>query len=141
MELKPSHEMFVQTLIKNGGHQTEAYMEVYKAKYDTARHGGSILLRNVEVRRRVSELLESQGLGIVELNKKLKILTNAQKGIVCGGYLQYPSDNIAQLEALKLAYKLHGLIGSNMGESEIFVTPEHLTQLAEEQRPKIEEEI
>ena len=141
MELKPSREMFVQALIKNGGHQTEAYMEVYKAKYDTARHGGSYLLRNVEIRRRVSELLESQGLGIVELNKQLKLLINAHKTIVSGGYFHHVSDNGVNLKALKLAYKLHGLIGSNTGENEIFIMPEQLAKLANNPKPVMDEEV
>ena len=140
MALKASHEMFVQALIKNGGHQTEAYMEVYKAKPDTSRHGGSFLMRNVEVRRRVSELLESQGLGIVELNKKLKALTGARKDVNNNGDFTGQPDNSARLEAIKIAYKLHGLIGSNTGGNEIFVVPEQLALLEKKQEISQEEE-
>jgi len=140
MALKASHEMFVQALIKNGGRQTEAYMEVYKAKPDTSRHGGSFLMRNVEVRRRVSELLESQGLGIVELNKKLKALTGARKDVNNNGDFTGQPDNSARLEAIKIAYKLHGLIGSNTGGNEIFVVPEQLALLEKKQEISQEEE-
>ena len=141
MALKASHEMFVQALIKNGGRQTEAYMEVYKAKPDTSRHGGSFLMRNVEVRRRVSELLESQGLGIVELNKKLKALTGARKDVNNNGDFTGQPDNNARLQAIKIAYKLHGLIGANIEENEIFLMPEQIQQLSKDSKSVIEEEV
>jgi len=122
------HELFVQALIQNGGHKTEAYMSIYKAKYDTARHGGSFLLRNVEIRRRVSEILEAEGLGILELAKKLKKLTEARKAVTNNNdFTGWEPDNRTSLEAIKLACRLHGLIGTEKGDflgNEVFVAPE-----------------
>lgn len=137
--LNKRHEMFARAVIKNGGNLSGAYMEIYKSKPDTARHGGSFLLRNVEIRRRISELMEAQGLGITELNKKLKDMLNAKKGSSYqeGGVVKYRDDVRTQMEALGLAYKIHGLIGhSNPDSIEIFLSPEKLESIAKEQEDK-----
>lgn len=115
MELKPKHELFVLALIKNVGNQTLAYQEVYpNANPESARHGGSYLWRKMDIRRRFSELLEAQGLGISVLNKKLKELLGATKIVKTPNAVMYDSDNYAQLQALLIAYRLHGLIGNTI---------------------------
>ncbi len=136
MKLKSSHEMFAQALIKNGGHQTEAYMEVYKSKRDTARHGGSYLMRNVEIRSRVVELLEAQGLGLLEVIKQLQALTQARKIIVVGGYSDSAPDNFVRLGAIKMALRLHGILGNKMDMLEVYLSPGELEQkLLNEENP------
>ena len=76
----PKHELFAQALIKHNGRQTEAYMEVYpKSKYDSARHSAAILLTNAYIRERIRQLLGEHGLGVAELLKKLKDLTEATR--------------------------------------------------------------
>lgn len=78
MELKPSHEMYAQAVIKHGGNLTKAYLEVYpKSKYDSARHSASILLTNVYIKQRVYEILEKNGLGLNEVAKKLSEYMNS----------------------------------------------------------------
>jgi len=132
------HELFAQAVIKNKGHLSLAYQEAYpSANPESARHGGSALWKKVEIQTRVNEILETQGLGIIELTKKLKDLTEAKKPGTFGGFVP---DNNARLEAIKIAYKLHGLIGSNTGGNEIFLMPEQLALLEKEQKSLIEEE-
>lgn len=130
MELKPSHEMFVQELMVNKGNASMAYARVYsKAKYASARHSSSVLLTKVDVRRRISELLEAHGLGVAELLKKLKDLTEATR-IVRTSDMQYVQPIYGvQLEALRMAFRLHILIG-NKEKIELDLSPEQMAQIA-----------
>jgi len=125
------HELFAQALIKHKGHQTEAYMEVYpKSKYDSARHSAAILLRNAYIQERVRELLTTHELGIAELLKKLKGLTEATR-IVRRPDVQYVEPIYGvQLEALRLAFYLHALINKKQ-QIELNLSPEQMAQIAQ----------
>lgn len=63
-----------------------------------------------EIRSRISELLDSQQLSLIEANKKLKTLLNAKKPIVVRNELINVEDSTVQLMALDKLYKLHGLL-------------------------------
>jgi hypothetical protein len=124
------HEIFCQELLKNKGHQTKAYMEVYpRAKPESARHGGSYLLRNVDIRSRVNELMEAQGLGLMDLMKKLHALTQSIKFLKVNGYLQSAPDNATRLEAIRIALRIHGLLGNKADIIEAYLSSEQLAQL------------
>ena len=128
------HELFALAVIKNKGHLSLAYQEAYpSANPESARHGGSALWKKVEIQTRVNELLETQGLGIIELTKKLKDLTEAKKRCAFGGFVP---DNNARLEAIKIALRIHGLLG-NKSDIAIYLSPE---ELAKGQETLIEEE-
>jgi hypothetical protein len=127
----PKHELFAQALIKHKGHQTEAYMEVYpKSKYDSARHSAAVLLRNAYIRERIRELLDTHGLGVTKLLKKLKELTEAYKTVrIFPNLSQDMPVHGVQLEALRLAFYLHGFWKKQ--QIELNLSPEQMTQIAQ----------
>jgi hypothetical protein len=128
------HELFAQAVLKQGGNQTKAYLEVYPGiKNSSARTNSSRLLAFISVQKRITELMDAQGLGIIELAKKLKDLTEAKKRCAFGGFVP---DNNARLEAIKIALRIHGLLG-NKSDIAIYLSPE---ELAKEQETLIEEE-
>jgi len=132
------HELFAQAIIKHKGHLSLAYQEAYPlANPESARHGGSALWKKVEIQTRVNELLEAQGLGIVELTKKLKDLTEAKKIVMVNRYVRYEPDNTVILEAIKTGLRIHGLLG-NKSDIAIYLSPE---QLVKGQETFIEKEI
>jgi len=132
------HELFAQAVIKNKGHLALAYQDVYPAANpESARHGGSALWKKVEIQTKVSELLETQGLGIIEIIKKLKELTEAKKTHKCSdGGSGFVPDNNMRLEAIKIALRIHGLL-SNKSDIAIYLSSEELTK---RQETLIEEE-
>jgi len=137
MELKPKEEMFVQSYLKHKFNGTQAYLEINpNVKVTSARVNASRLLANISIRLKISEELSKQGLGIENLITRLKKLTEAFKFV--NPAVGYGVDNKTRLDTIKFLCQLHGL---NAGKNEIFIMPEQLEQLAEEERPKIEEEI
>ena len=111
----PKHELFAQALIKHGGHQTKAYLEVYpKSKYASARHSASLLLTNAYIRQRLNELLEQNGLALLDCIRKLKNLTEAERfhHYKDGKAVMQP-DNATRLQAVNMALKIHVLLGSS----------------------------
>ena len=136
------HELFTQILLKEGGNQTKAYLEVYSGiKNASARTNASRLLAIISVRKRITELLEAQGLGIMELTKKLKNLTEARKDVNNNGDFTGQPDNNARLEAIKIALRIHGLLGYKSDVVGLYLAPEQLEQLEKLQGPLNEEEI
>ena len=116
----PRHELFTQALIKNGGHQTNAYLDVYpNSKYASARHSASLLLTNVYIKQRLNELLEQNGLGIADCILKLKALTEAEKFLHFknGAPVMLP-DNFIRLQAVQMALKIHVMLGNAQDFSE-----------------------
>lgn len=136
------HELFSQALLKQGGNQTKAYLEVYSGiKNASARTNASRLLAIISVRKRITELLEAQGLGIVELTKKLKKLTEAKKRVTDNGdFTGWEPDNRTSLEAIKIALRIHGLLGHKSDMVGLYLSPEQLEQLEKLQEPLTEEE-
>jgi hypothetical protein len=133
MELKPSHEMFVRALIDNKGNATQAYMQVFpQAKYSSARHSASILLTNVYIKQRFLEILETNGLGLQDVAKKLSKYMNAK--IIyrnLKGEESAYDDKETQFKALNLILRLYDSLSKL--ESVLRLTPEQLAQLAKEQ--------
>ena len=109
------HELFAQDLVK-GISPKDSYKKLYSnnLKDNSLISGSSRLLNNNDIRTRISELLDSQGLSIKNLNNKLLELINKKKAIVLNNNIQFVDDNSVQLESLKTAYKLHRLLGSNI---------------------------
>jgi len=76
--------------------------------------------------------------GIIELAKKLKDLTEAKKRCAFGGFVP---DNNARLEAIKIALRIHGLLGHKSDTIGLYLSPEQLEQLEKLQEPLNEKEI
>jgi predicted Rdx family selenoprotein len=114
MELKPSHEMFAQELVVNKGNLTSAYTKAYpKASYQSCRQGGWLLSKNVNIQKRLRELLEQHGLGLESCIKKLTELTEAKK-VQTYGRAQVGTfpDNFIRLQAVQTALKIHMILGN-----------------------------
>lgn len=113
MELKPSHEVFAQALIVNKASLASAYAQAYpKASPASCRQGGWLLSKNINIQRRLRELLDQNGLGLDNCIKKLNALTEATKVQTYGkGSCGTFPDNYIRIEALRTAFKLHVLLG------------------------------
>ena len=139
MDLKPSHEMFVQELIASKGNATKSYLKVFpNAKYDSARHSASILLTNVYIKKRVVEIIEQNGIGLQDVVKKLSNYMNAKSTYYHeseNGEKVYHDDKDTQFKALNLILRLYASL--NIYEAEVFIKPE---QVAKEQAIVQEEE-
>lgn len=118
LELYPSdslnnvkHECFIQALIRYKGNQTRAYLDTYPdASPESARRCAAFLLTKVDIRRRISAILEAQGLGLLDLNRQLKKLISADKAVLVDKNIHYVPDNLTRLEALRMLFKLHGFL-------------------------------
>lgn len=107
------HEKFVRGIME-GKEKVEAYKLAFpKANANSARDRATKLLRKKpELRQRLSELLEMQGLGIVDLNEKLYNLTTATKTIFIDKQAFEVPDNATRMESVKTGYKLHNFLQS-----------------------------
>lgn len=114
MELKPSHEIFAQELIVSKGNLTSAYSKAYpKATYQSCRQGGWLLSKNVNIQRRLKELLDQNGLGLQECIKKLETLTRAERfHHYRDGAPVYQPDNYIRLQSVQTALKIHIMLGN-----------------------------
>lgn len=70
-------------------------------------------LHSGRFRGRLSELMDLSGLSLVQLNSKLKELTEAQRPLVIDGNIEMVADNPTQIDAVKTAYKLHKVLGND----------------------------
>ena len=113
MELKPSHEIFAQELIVSKGNLTASYSKAYpKASYKSCRQGGWLLSKNVNIQRRLRELLSQNGLSLPDCIKKLNALTEAEKFLhYKQGSPVYQADNYIRLQSVQTALKLHVMLG------------------------------
>lgn len=119
------HEKFLKTLIKTGS-QYKSYQTVYKgANEQTAKDRSCRIFKDENVRNRLAEMLEAQGLGVPDLNEKLKDLTTANKCIIFKNNLVDVPDNSVRLESVKTAYKLHNLLSEK--QADIDARQIHLT--------------
>jgi len=111
----PRHEMFAQELIATKGNLTASYGRVFpRATYKSCRQGGWLLSKNVNVQRRLRELMDQNGLGLSECIKKLKALTESEKlHHYRQGVPVMQPDNAARLQALHTAFKIHILLGDH----------------------------
>lgn len=101
MELKNiRQEKFARALI-SAPSQTAAYQEVYQTKSnDVARANASALLANPTVRERVRELMNVSNLGLAPITSRL------------GKWVYDDSSPAQSMDAIKTAYKLHGVLDS-----------------------------
>ena len=123
------HELFAQALIKHKGHQTNAYLEIYP-KSVSARFCASRLLANVVIQRRVSELLEAEGLGVMAIIKLLKGLLKKKtykQGTSTVYYSPFPG---VKFEVIDRLLKLHGLTGNQIPFSPEQIV--HIEQMVKE---------
>lgn len=120
MELKPSHEVFAQALIKHKGNLTTAYQQAYpKASLPSCRQGGWLLSKNLKIQRRLRIVLDQNDLGLDICIKKLKALSEANKVQTYGkGQCGTFPDHYVRLEAIKTALKIHVLLGDVQTVSE-----------------------
>lgn len=120
MELKPSHEVFAQALIVNKASLASAYAQAYpKASPASCRQGGWLLSKNINIQRRLRELLDQNGLGLDNCIKKLNALTEANKVQTYGkGSCGTFPDHYVRLQAVQTALKIHVLLGEVQAVSE-----------------------
>jgi hypothetical protein len=112
MSLKPKEELFAQALIKHQGHQTNAYLELHPhVKEPSARANASRLLANVSLRKYIAFLLYSQGLGIKDILKRLKELSEATRTIKRHDIIFYEPIYGIQLQAVQTALRIYEAIG------------------------------
>ena len=78
----------------------------------SCRQGGWLLSKNVNIQRRLRELLDQNGLGLADCIKKLKALTEAEKLYrVRQDLSARQPDNVIRLQAVQTALKIHVLLG------------------------------
>ena len=111
----PKHELFAQALVASKGNLTSAYAQAYpKASYRSCRQGGWLLSKNVNIQRRLRELLEQNGLGLEACIRKLNTLTQAERfHHYKNGAPVYQPDNYVRLQSVQTALKIHILVGSD----------------------------
>lgn len=127
-----TREMFAREIIKQNGHITNAYKKIYKptsTKEINIQSTASHLFARQDIKDRISELLNSTGLSIAELNKKLQGLVNHKKPLVVDGNVEYFDDGNVQLSATTLAYKLHGVLSNSEVDNSIKIQSNSVTQI------------
>ena len=104
------HEKLAQAVVKQNKSATRAYQEIYpNATYDTAKNRGNLITKDYDVRQRMVEILNEQGTTKDVCGNKLKELMNHTKPERIGkSIVNVPQGNI-QLEATKVALKIHGI--------------------------------
>ena len=106
----PKHRQFKNSVIKTKN-PAISYQEIYpKASEDTARINSIKLLNKPEIISAISEGLNNQGLSLTDLHCKLSKFTEVDKAVVTKFGVEFVPDNSTQLESVKTAYKLHGLL-------------------------------
>ncbi len=98
------HEKFARALLEEPS-QAAAYSKVYKQDLDIAKVNASQVLTNTNVKNRVIELMNAGRLGLAPITERL-------------GKWIYDDDAPAQsMDAIKTAYKLHGVLDSDDKQS------------------------
>ena len=110
--LDPKHQLFAKNLVKHQGNKKNAYLETYPTcSVSSASTGASQLLKaHPEIIDEVKYALNSQGVTINKLSKKLAQLLDSEKPIINNGNVQMVNDNPSQLKAVELGMKAHGVL-------------------------------
>ena len=111
IKLKPKHREFGKNLVKHEGNATRAYMETYpEAQYRSAGKCANRLLQtHPQILAEVRHELDKRGITYSMLAKKLKEKLESKKVIeICGQVKEVPDHN-AQLKAVDLSLKAHGV--------------------------------
>lgn len=127
MEITPKKELYAQALVKNMGHQMNAWLELHpNVKKASARANSSRMLADVSVRLRVFEILEQNGLGLNEVAKKLSEFMNAKYYVLNEKKERILSDNrLIQFQGLTLILRLYdSLLRAGVG-----IDPKEIAQL------------
>jgi len=96
-----NHEKFARALV-TAPSQTAAYTEVYKTETpEVAKVCASQLLTNPNVKERVRELLNQSNLGLAPITSRL------------GKWVFDDEHASVSLDAIKTAYKLHGVLDND----------------------------
>ena len=107
-------EVFCQNVANKKLSATKSYQSAYPtASKATAEVNAYNLLKTGKIEKRISELLDEQGLSITSLNTKLYDLTEADKEIIYKGRVRTLKDNPTRLEAIKTSYKLHKVLDND----------------------------
>lgn len=108
-----NHEKFSQRVAESiltpgkPVNQTAIYNEVYGVTKDVASSGGSALIAKPEIRTRVQELLDANGMSLEHLTKKLEKLQASKKPIYFEGKkIDEIEDTDIQMKATKLGFEL-----------------------------------
>ncbi len=111
MSITFKQELFCREFIRGKCNATEAVRKSYpNIKTDNARAvTGHRLLRKTNIRERIMEILEDSEFSIKNLSLHLKQCLEAKKPLLLNGKLEFVEDNMAQLEAIELAFKLYGV--------------------------------
>ena len=111
MSLTFKRELFCREFIRCKGNGTQAIRRAYpgirteNARWQMAHR----LVSNSKVKERIREILEDSEFSIKNLSKYLKQCLEAKKPLLLNGKLQLVDDNITQIEAVKLGFKLYGV--------------------------------
>ena len=127
MEITPKKELYAQALVRNMGHQMNAWLELHpNVKKASARANSSRMLADVSVRLRVFEILEQNGLGLNEVAKKLSEFMNAKYYVLNEKKERILSDNrLIQFQGLTLILRLYdSLLRAGVG-----IDPKEIAQL------------
>ena len=110
MKLTFKQELFCREFVKNRGNATSAVAEVYDhiRTYNSRAVTGHRLLKKANIRERIREILEDSDFSMKSLSQYLKQGLEAKKPLLVNGKLQFVEDNLAQLEMMKVGYRLHG---------------------------------
>ena len=108
------HKKIANKILK-GMDKIKAYKTEYpNAKDITAETGVSRILSSEFIKQHMSQALDKQGLGLIELNKALKpLIDDPTKPIVIKDQIVQVEDKRLKLEAIKEGYKLHKLTEGN----------------------------
>jgi hypothetical protein len=111
-QLAPKHQLYAKNLIKHNGNKKNAYLETYPTcSVSSASTGAAQLLKaHPEIIEEVKHALNTQGVTINKLSKKLAQLLDAEKAIVVNNNVQHVNDNASQLKAVELGMKAHGVL-------------------------------
>jgi hypothetical protein len=110
--LKPRHKLYARNLVKRRGDQTLAYMDTYPDASRTSAPAlaSRLLANNPQILNHVQTVLNSNGLSLDVLSKKLAEKLQSQKVIVCDNEMHEIPDHNAQLKAVELGMKAHGVL-------------------------------
>jgi hypothetical protein len=112
-EVKKSE--YIEEVLGNGGDTTKAIKKVYGIKSSQSiKSKAEELATDEDVRDRIRNLLELRGIDLEYLNDKLAEMLEGEKAIVVDKDVVYVKDNGVRLEAMKVGYKLHGLLSNDI---------------------------
>jgi len=109
------HEVFAKNVVKHKGNLTEAYMDTYKsAKQTTANSYSCLVAQRPEVKTRIQEIMDAQGLTLEFLTGELK-----------SNIVENKKDCAIRQDAIKTGFKLQKVMSEG---SEINIDARSMNQ-------------